>query len=247
MKKFMFAQCYEACRGKKNPLLTNLFSGKFFGTALVLLVMFLVIGNSIAFAYTAWEDDRFDSLNTGSLSGQNNWAGTISASIVGDPGNQCIGSMFRSKVLYIDPGTGQTIMNSKSITSQSVGNHYIEFFVRVDDATEPSVAKLEVYSTGNTWGKKFQIYFGSTIRINYDQDSSKKIILVSATETGRWYWIRVEITSSLTLFNVYVDGELKNSVGGITMPSGPITGLGITGWDRAGTVYLDNLYGIRYN
>lgn len=241
MKKFMSVQSYEVYLGKKT------LSRRFFGTALVFMAMFFIIGNTAAFAYTAWEDDRFDSLNIGSLNGQNGWTGTINASIVGDPGNQCIGSMFRSKVLYIDPGTGQTITNAKTITSQSAGNHYLEFFVRVDDTTEPSVAKLAVHTNTGGWGRKFQIYFGSTIRLNYAQDSSQIVELVSATETGRWYWIRVEMTQTLTLFNVYVDGVLKNSVGGITMPSGPITGLVITGWDREGGVYLDNLYGIRYN
>jgi len=239
MKKSMFTRCQETYVKKRKFQVKN-------GLALVLLVMLLFIGNSIAYGYAPWENDPFDNLSTGSLNGKNGWTGTPSAQIILDP---AYGSSSY-KILKIDPAAGQTITNSKFVTSNNGTIQSLDFLVRSDDfdPLQPSLAKLAIFASGVM---KFQIYFGANIRINYSSNSDDKYYLVSSTESGRWYWIHIVMKvdgANNWYAYAYVDGDYIDPVSQDKtndIQPGAITGLVLTGWDRPGLVYLDDIYGIR--
>jgi hypothetical protein len=214
-----------------------------FGTAFVLLVMLLCIGNAMAFGYAAWEDDRFDGFQLGSLNGKNGWTGTVNAQIVTD--DRYSNGYF--KVLYINPSSGQTITNSKTVDCSAHGNLYMDLRVRVDNADplQPTLAKLAIFTNG---GMKFQVYFGANLRLNYSDNPEDKYYLVSSTESGRWYWIHLELDLENLTCDAYVDGiKIDPTLQGKTnaIQPGTINGIVITGWDRPGEVYLDDIYGIK--
>ena len=183
-----------------------------------------------------WENDSFDLLTTGSLHGQNGWVkGQASAWVIPiDDGG---------KILEINPDPDATINMSKYVPRQDTGTHRFEFDVMVTGATEPSLAKIEIRTHTNAgWDKKFQLYFGSSMRVNYNP-SGAAVNFISTTQMGRWYHIRCDMNLDGGKVNIWVDGA--NVVSGIPMHPGPIVGLSISGWDRAGAVYLDNLLGSR--
>jgi hypothetical protein len=183
-----------------------------------------------------WENDPFDGLSTGALNNQNGWVATQASARVADYSGG-------GKILRVDPGTGTTIMMIKNVSNQTSGVHRFELDVRVDNATESSLAKIEIGTTSNAgWDKKFQIYFGDFIRVNYN-NSGAAATIVSSTQSGRWYHIRCEINLDSNLLDVWVDSSLAAS--GITMHTGAITELRLAGWDHPGIVYLDNLYGVK--
>lgn len=183
-----------------------------------------------------WENDPFDGLSSGALNNQNGWvASQASAQVINDGGG--------GKILSVDPGVGTTVIMSKNLPNQNSGIHRFEFDVRVDGASEPSLAKIEMGTTSNAgWDKKFQIYFGNSIRVNYSV-SGGAVTIVSSTQTGRWYHIRFEMDLVSGVLAVWVDGSLAASE--ITMHTGPITELRLSGWDYTGAVYIDNLLGVK--
>jgi hypothetical protein len=147
------------------------------------------------------------------------------------------------KILQIDPAPGQTIIMGKDVPDQSNAKHVFSFRVKVTGASEASLAKIEVQTAQYTgWTKKFQIYFGSSMRVNYSP-SGGAVLIVPTTVRGRWYDVRCEIDFDTGLLNVWVDGSL--AVAGISMHPGPIISLSVSGWDRAGRVWLDDLLGFK--
>jgi RNA polymerase sigma factor (sigma-70 family) len=183
-----------------------------------------------------WENDPFDGLNLGALHNQHGWVASQASAQVTDYGGG-------GKILRVDPGAGTTILMGKDVPNQNSGIHRFELDVRVDGASEPSLAKIEMGTTSNAgWDKKFQIYFGNSIRVNYSI-SGGAVTIVSSTQKGRWYHISCEMDLDSRSLDVWVDGSLAASE--ITMHTGPITELRLAGWDRAGVVYLDNLLGVK--
>lgn len=181
-----------------------------------------------------WEDDTFDGLATGSLNGQNGWS-----AVQDSP--QVIPFAGKGKVLKVDPGSGRTILIGKNIPDQSGGLQRFEFDVMVLGATEASLAKIMMETNFNAgWDKKFQIYFGDSMRINYSGSGAAQTI-VASTESGRWYHLRFDLDMGAGMVDVWVDGGLVLT--DIPMHPGPLTALGISGWDRVGEVNLDNLIG----
>ena len=146
-------------------------------------------------------------------------------------------------MLLVDPKPGITIAIGKNIPNQNSGLIFFEFEVQVNDATQPSVAKIEMVTISNAgWDKKFQLYFGSGMRVNYSSSGSAASI-VSSTESGRWYSIRCQMDISSGLLKIWVDGLV--AVENIPMHPGSLTALSIWGWDRAGSVNFDNLLGTK--
>jgi hypothetical protein len=181
-----------------------------------------------------WEDDTFDRLAIGPLNGQNGWRAVRDSP-------QVIPFAGMGNVLKVNPGPDRTIIIGKDVPDQGAGRHIFEFDVMVSGASEASLAKIEVQTNPNAgWDKKFQVYFGSSMRINYNRSGGAQTI-VSSTGSGRWYHIRFELDLNTGNVDVWVDGSLAAS--GIPMHPGPIISLSISGWDRAGEVYLDNLLG----
>jgi hypothetical protein len=186
-----------------------------------------------------WEDDSFDALALGPLAGQHGWtlAASDRASAV------VVGDASAGQVLEIDPASGATIVMVKPVPAEDAGCQVLEFDVRVDAAVDASIAKLEVQTDpASGWSKKFQIYFGTGMRLNYGADGSAVGILPS-TVTGRWYHVRCDMNLGSGLLDVQVDGVTAAS--GIPMHSGPIVSLGLSGWDLPGTVFLDRLHAER--
>jgi hypothetical protein len=181
-----------------------------------------------------WEDDKFDILAIGPLHSQNGWRkGQASAQIIPFEGD--------GKILEINPNPGTTINMEKNVAKQESGIHRFEFDVMVNGASEPSLAKIEMRTNANTnWDKKFQLYFGSSMRVNYSPSGAATNILPT-TQMGRWYHIRCDMDLDSGRMDVWVDGAKVTS--GIPMHPGPIVGLSLSGWDRVGSVYLDNLLG----
>jgi hypothetical protein len=181
---------------------------------------------------TPWENDPFDPLATGPLHGQNGWVASSGSPqvIVGGGG----------KILLIDAAPDQIVIG-KDTPDQNSGRHVFEFDVMVNGGTEASIAKVEISTNpGTGWTKKFQIYFGTSMRVNYSP-SGDAANIVPATQMGHWYHIRCEMDLTTGLMDVWVDGSLAAE--DVVMHPGSITDLSISGWDRPGEVYLDNLVG----
>jgi hypothetical protein len=181
-----------------------------------------------------WEEDTFDTLPTGALIGKNGWRKVqASARVVASDGG--------GNLAMIDPSPNMTIVMDKNVPKQSEGQHRFEFDVMVEGATEASLAKIEMRTnTSAGWDKKFQLYFGSSMRVNYSPKGAATNI-VPATKMGHWYHIRCDMDLDTGKMDIWVDGT--KVVSGIPMHPGPIRGLSLSGWDRAGMVSLDNLVG----
>src|SRR5262245_37177374 len=118
-----------------------------------------------------WEDDPSDNLELGALDGQNGWARVPdrgSAEVVTYSGANRV-----LKIAAAGSGDESVIIMGKPIDPQSSGNHVLELDVRVDNPRLASLAKIEVDTNprdgevGKWANKKFQIYFGSSMRITY--------------------------------------------------------------------------------
>jgi RNA polymerase sigma factor (sigma-70 family) len=183
-----------------------------------------------------WMQDRFNGLSVGPLNGQKGWvASNASARVINFSG--------MGKVVEIDPNPGTTIGMSKNIPNQSSGIVWFEFEVLVTGGDTASMAKFEMTTNPNAgWDKKFQIYFGTSIRVNYN-GSGAATNIVNPTVMDHWYLIRCEMDMDSGSLKVWVDGQLAAE--NIPMHSGVLTTIGLWGWDKSGSVYLDNLLGTK--
>ena len=187
-----------------------------------------------------WEDDDFDSLALGALAGQNGWS--LAAPDRSSP--VVVADVSGGNILEIDAGTLETIVVNKNVLSQTTGIHELNFRVRVTGGTVPSMAKIEVRpTTGVGWDKLFQIYFGDSMRINYGPAPGQAFTFICATQLGKWYDILVKIDLDSQLATIWVDNDLAAQ--NIPIYPGPITNLGISGWDFPGSVHLDDLIGVK--
>ena len=111
-----------------------------------------------------------------------------------------------------------------------------------DAGTNASLAKLEVRTTDAGWDKKLQLYFGSSVRLNYSRTGAAATI-VAAPAAGRWYRVRLELNVDAGLVDAYVDDALVAA--GLPVSPGPLTDLALWSWQGPqGAVYLDNLRGV---
>lgn len=198
-----------------------------------------------------WEDDDFDSLTPGELDGQSGWfrAAPDRASAIVAP------SAGGGNLLHIDAGPGETIVMGKDVPDQANGQHTLTARVLVeanpnyfgcafaDGAFLDSLAKIEVRTNPNGgWDKKFQLYFGSrTMRINYGPTQRDAVPILTRTQLGHWYTIQVNFDLNTELAQVWVDGVL--AARDVPIHPGPVTDLGLSGWDLPGYVQLDDLHG----
>ncbi len=185
----------------------------------------------------AWEDDNFDRLAPSTpLDGQNGWRRTASS----DQAGAMVIPDMAGNILKIETASRKTITLDKDVPDQASGRHTFKLRAKVSGATSASVAKLELKTTpSGGYDKKFQIYFGNSMRINYNKTATTT--LVNSTVMGQWYELRCEMDLDAGLFNVYVDNKLI--AGNLKMHPGPITALSLTGYDRNGAVYLDDFLG----
>jgi hypothetical protein len=209
-------------------------------------------GASSAAVEVVWEDDPFDPLALGPLDGQNGWASLPergSAEVVAYAGGK------RLKIAATDEGP--VIIMGKSITPHSTGRHVLELDVEIENPALASLAKLEVDTyprpgeTGKWANKKFQVYFGSSIRITYGAEPVE-LILVPNTQANSLYRLRFDIDLVQERVSAWVGADRRGS--SLPMGAGPLVGLGLSGWDRTdevtgpvGPVYLDNLRGSFYD
>ncbi len=187
---------------------------------------------------SAWEDDAFDALAPGPLHGRNGWAadpGAASARVQRSTGG--------GNVLRVGPLPGSTVAMGKDVPDQSGGRHRFELDVMIAGAgANASLAKLEVRTTDAGWDKKLQLYFGSSVRLNYSRTGAAAT-LVAAPAAGRWYRVRLELNFDAGLVDAYVDDELVAA--GLPVSPGPLTDLALWSWQvPRGAVYLDNLRGV---
>ena len=179
-----------------------------------------------------WMDEDFNALPLGPLAGRNGWrADGGSTGTVVDRGG---------RVLRINPRPRRVISMTNDVPDRPNRQQHISFRVMVRNAIQPSLAKIEVVTDRVNWGKKFQLYFGSSMRVNYRRNGASRII-VASTVMDRWYAIRLEIDMNARLLDIYVDGGLAAS--NIPIRPGPITALGVIGWDRPGAVFFDDFVG----
>ncbi len=80
------------------------------------------------------------------------------------------------------------------------------------------------------------------MRINYGADG-RAVTFVPTTEMGRWYNVICDLDFASGLVDVWVDDVLQAE--DIPMHTGPITALSLSGWDRPGSVRLDDVLGKR--
>jgi RNA polymerase sigma factor (sigma-70 family) len=183
-----------------------------------------------------WMRDRFDGLNVGPLDGQHGWSAFNQTARV-------IAYTGKGKVLQVDPQPGTTIGVAKNIANQDQGVLAFDFEVMVTDASGPSLAKFEFTTTSNAgWDKKFQLYFGTSMRVNYNS-SGTSANFIQSTQDSRWYLIHCVMDLNDDTLDIWVDGILV--LENIPMHSGPLISVSIWGWDRGGVVLLDNLLGTK--
>jgi hypothetical protein len=188
-----------------------------------------------------WLTDTFENLSPGSLNGQNEWftvPGRSDAFVVANP-------FGAGQVLRMDAGPNETVIMGKYVNIQTAGAHSIKLDVLVDgnpNPAEPTLAKVEIRTTGNpNWDKKFQLYFGAHMRLNYGPTLSDAVEFLSANDLvkGQWYEVEAVVDMSSNTVDIYLDGALK--LDDIAVGPGAITDIGISAWDRPGLVYFDNL------
>ncbi|MBN1482473.1 CSLREA domain-containing protein [candidate division KSB1 bacterium] len=186
-----------------------------------------------------WELDNFDNLTPGALHGQNGWQtvpGRTTPNVIANP----FGS---GQVLLLDPGQNQTVNIGKNVNDQIAGVHRIKLKVRVGgNATELSLAKVEIRTTGNpNWDKKFQLYFGAHMRLNYGPTRLDAREFLSSDElvNNREYLVEAIINLNTNIVKILVDGQTK--LDNVPVGPGPITDISISAWDRPGRVYYDDL------
>lgn len=183
-----------------------------------------------------WTEDFFDNLSLGSLAGQNGWytvTGSYAAGVVVNPGGA-------GKVLQLDPPAGAKVFMAKNIGAALSGTQSLELKVRVEQPGSASMAKLEVNTNNNTfWDKKFQLYFGSSMRLN--NSPSTAINFVSQTVPQRWYQIKVIFDLSTNIADLYLDGVLV--LNDVVIGAGSISGIAVTGFDDPGYALLDDIRG----
>jgi len=191
---------------------------------------------------TIWEDDIFNPLTTGALSGQNGWttvAGLASPSVITDLDPN------RGKTVQIDAAPGQAIGVTKIVPEQTSGRHTFSFLVKVSGAAHDSCeAAVEIQTDPSTgWTNKARFCLGSSLTVNYNP-SGATATLVASTVPEQWYYIQAEMNLNTNLLEVWVDGQLK--VADLPVHPGPIRSVGITGQDQgsAGVVYVDDFTGI---
>ena len=188
---------------------------------------------------TCWSADSFDDLTPGSLDGQNGWftvPGRVAASVVASPSGN-------GQVIRLDPGPGETLIMGKIVATQADGMHEVSVMVLVQPG-DTTMAKIEVRTTNNpNWDKKFQLYFGTHMRLNFGPAQSDAIIFLPRVEPMRWYHVRAVIDLASDRVDVYLDGNpvLQNIGVGV----GAISDIGISAWDIPGFVLFDDLYGCK--
>jgi sorbitol-specific phosphotransferase system component IIA len=199
-----------------------------------------------------WIDDTFDDLVVGPLDGQGGWAsvpGRDSADVeLVDPNKP------NAKLVRVEGRGDNPIIMGRDVADQT-GCNTLEFDVKISEAAAASVAKIEVQTdprpgeVGKWANKKFQIYFGTSIRVNYGA-GGEAAILVAATEMDRWYHVSASMNVTDEVVSLSVDGSIVTPP--LPMGRGPIVSLGLSGWDRSdedadggstGIAFFDDLVG----
>ncbi|MFQ5605799.1 MAG: right-handed parallel beta-helix repeat-containing protein [bacterium] len=193
---------------------------------------------------SCWMLDEFDNLALGSLDGQNAWfvqPGAEAAQVISDPTD----STGRGKVIKLDPSPVQHINMGRTIVPQSDSVHTLEFLVRVEPS-DTSMAKVEVNTVGNPkWDKKFQLYFGTTMRLNFGPTQPEAVNFISQVERNRWYHVKAVIDLEKEVVDIFVDNELK--LDSIAINPGPISLISVIGWDSPGFVLFDDFRGCEFS
>ncbi len=192
-------------------------------------------------AGVVWERDYFDRLSLGPLAGQGNWT----RGSAGEPSAEVVTREEWAKMLKVDlpEGSEAAILMGKRVASQSGGRHRLSFEVRSDGAHEASLAKIEVQGpSGGSYPRLFQIYVGSSIRVNYGPTAGETAMLVEQTVSGRWYRVECDMDLGARRLDVSIDGRRRADA--LPMQPGPIVSLGLAGWGRAGTVHFDRFLGM---
>jgi hypothetical protein len=171
---------------------------------------------------------------------------TASARIVVTVANGCVlppVPWFVGGLMVIDPPPGQTTQIFHDVADQTSGRHRLSFRVKVDGGVNASMAKIEVRTDPSTgWDKLAQIYFGTSMRLNYDPNGAAATV-VPATAQGSWYNIALDIDLDHDWIDVRVNGTVVATH--VPVRNGPITALQFAGWDLPGSVTLDEVKGER--
>jgi hypothetical protein len=189
--------------------------------------------------------DSFDTLIPGPLADQNGWLavpGRSSAAVIANPYG--IG-----QVLRMDAGPKQTIIMEKNVNDLAQGTQTVELAVLVDKPSNQglrSLAKLEIKTSGNpSWDKKFQLYFGTHMRLNFGPTPAQAVEFLSSAElvSKQWYKVKavIDLNANPNRVDISVDDQPK--LQDIAIGPGPITHISISAWNRPGLVLFDNLAG----
>jgi len=185
-----------------------------------------------------WLNENFDNLRLGCLDGQNGWFVVPGRSCANVAGNPC----GTGNGLFMDAGPNQTVIMGKSVNQQNSGTHSVEIAVRVENPRDESLAKIEIRTNGNpNWDKKFQLYFGSHMRLNYGPTLPEAAVFLPSVVSGRCYRVKATFDLSTNLVEVFLDGA--RVLQGIKIGPGPITDISVSAWDRPGLVYFDDIRG----
>ncbi len=200
-----------------------------------------IIVTRIELPDNCWAFDTFDDLALGTLNGKNGWftaSGRSDAMITPDTTDP----FGVGHVLELDPLPGQQIVMGKTITPQTDSIHTIELLVRVEPE-DTSIAKLEVRTNSSNWDKKFQLYFGASMRLNYGPTQPEAIVFLPFVEPQRWYHVKAVVDLETDSVDIFLDDILV--LNNIAVNPGPITMLSISAWDLPGSVLFDDIHGCK--
>ena len=80
------------------------------------------------------------------------------------------------------------------------------------------------------------------MRLNYGRDG-RAVVFLAPTEMGGWYSVECLMNLDTGIVDVRLDGTPAAT--DIPMHPGPISSTALSGWDRPGSVRLDDLLGTR--
>ncbi|MGH7491012.1 MAG: right-handed parallel beta-helix repeat-containing protein [bacterium] len=188
-------------------------------------------------AMACWENDSFDNLTRGSLDAQNGWI-----TVRGRAAATVIANQFGTgQVMQLDAPANQVAIMEKNVSNQTAGVRTLEFQVLVQPS-DTSMAKIEIRTTNNpNWDKKFQLYFGTSMRLNYGPTQPEAMVFLAQTEPLRWYHVQAVIDLDANRVDLFLDGV--RVLDDIAVGAGPITRLSVSGFDYPGYVLIDDLRG----
>ena len=198
--------------------------------------------------FTYWIYEGFDSLPLGPFGGYAGWSAASNAfQIIRKPANLLpfTGTIenpdsqgeAEERVLEVKADEGTSVEMSKTLPLLTSGKHTLLFNIRLSDTSKDNVAALALGTHNGAWSKKFQLVFGSSLRLLTSQAS--ELVLLDALFADEWYAVQIDLDLDLGLMTIRVNGELLAQA--VQLPTGAISSLDLLAFDGAGSAAFDDI------